>query len=292
MPLLGAAELALVAGLAVSHRRTSAFLSEAARVCGAIRRGDFDQRLILPSASGQIKAVVDRMNGLIDINDAFVREAALAMAAVSEGRYYRKIRPEGMQGAYLKSVTGINGAIELMAARQAMIEEAIAEVRRVAAAATEGDLDQRIDGSRFSGDYLTVTQGMNALLDSVSRPIEDAGRVLDSLARTNLTARMDGQYRGAFARLQHDINTVTSNMARIMGQLRGTARSLKVATSEILAGVNDLSDRTTKQAATIEETSAAMEQLASTVVDNAQRAERRRKRPGSSRSPPRKAGWS
>src|SRR5690606_17385106 len=37
-------------------------------------------------------------------------------------------------------------------------------------------------------------------------------------------------------------------------------------------GANDLSERTTKQAATIEETSAAMEQLASTVLANAERA--------------------
>jgi len=54
--------------------------------------------------------------------------------------------------------------------------------------------------------------------------------------------------------------------------LRSTSRTLKTATGEILSGANDLSERTTKQAATIEETSAAMEQLASTVLQNAQRA--------------------
>jgi methyl-accepting chemotaxis protein len=48
---------------------------------------------------------------------------------------------------------------------------------------------------------------------------------------------------------------------------------LKTATGEILAGANDLSERTTKQAATIEETSAAMEQLAHTVNDHAGKAE-------------------
>ncbi|HTM79101.1 MAG TPA: methyl-accepting chemotaxis protein, partial [Devosia sp.] len=56
-------------------------------------------------------------------------------------------------------------------------------------------------------------------------------------------------------------------------QLRETSRALKTATGEILSGANDLSERTTKQAATIEETSAAMEQLASTVADNARMAE-------------------
>jgi methyl-accepting chemotaxis protein len=62
--------------------------------------------------------------------------------------------------------------------------------------------------------------------------------------------------------------------------LRGTSRSLKTATGEILAGANDLSERTTKQAATIEETSAAMEQLSNTVLENAKRAEQASKLAG------------
>ncbi len=48
---------------------------------------------------------------------------------------------------------------------------------------------------------------------------------------------------------------------------------VKQATGEILTGANDLSERTTKQAATIEETSAAIEQLSNTVLENARRAD-------------------
>ena len=58
-------------------------------------------------------------------------------------------------------------------------------------------------------------------------------------------------------------------LSNIVGQLKETSRGLKTATGEILSGANDLSERTTKQAATIEETSAAMEQLATTVLQNA-----------------------
>src|SRR5690606_27293328 len=59
----------------------------------------------------------------------------------------------------------------------------------------------------------------------------------------------------------------------VVRQLRETSRGVKTATSEILSGANDLSERTTKQAATIEETSAAMEQLAGTVMENARKAQ-------------------
>src|SRR5690606_4133044 len=77
---------------------------------------------------------------------------------------------------------------------------------------------------------------------------------------------------GAFARLKDDTNRVADRLTEIVSQLRTTSRSLKTATGEILSGANDLSERTTRQAATIEETSATMEQLAATVGQNAERA--------------------
>jgi len=66
---------------------------------------------------------------------------------------------------------------------------------------------------------------------------------------------------------------VADKLADIVRQLKSTSGSLRVATGEILSGANDLSDRTGKQAATIEETSAAVEQLAQTVAGNASKAE-------------------
>jgi methyl-accepting chemotaxis protein len=66
---------------------------------------------------------------------------------------------------------------------------------------------------------------------------------------------------------------VGDKLTAVVTQLRETSRALKTATGEILAGANDLSERTTRQAATIEETSATMEQLAATVADNARTAE-------------------
>ncbi len=48
---------------------------------------------------------------------------------------------------------------------------------------------------------------------------------------------------------------------------------MKKGTGEILEGANDLSERTTKQAATVEETSATVEELAGTVMESAKQAD-------------------
>jgi methyl-accepting chemotaxis protein len=65
---------------------------------------------------------------------------------------------------------------------------------------------------------------------------------------------------------------VAEKLSAIVHDLQHTSNSLKTATGEILSGANDLSERTTKQAATIEETTATMEQLAGTVMQNAEKA--------------------
>ena len=89
-------------------------------------------------------------------------------------------------------------------------------------------------------------------MGSVDRGLGETGTVLNALANTDLTQRMRGEHRGAFAKLKTDINAVAEKLTDIVTQFRSTSGALK--------------------AATIEETSAAMEQLASTVMGNAARA--------------------
>ncbi|WP_051960833.1 methyl-accepting chemotaxis protein [Devosia riboflavina] len=96
-----------------------------------------------------------------------------------------------------------------------------------------------------------------------------------SLARMShgdLGGRIDTSFIGQYEQLRQAFNQSLSQLETIVGGLRTTSGSLKTATAEILAGANDLSQRTTRQAATIEETSAAVEQLAGTVSENAKRA--------------------
>ncbi|WP_421762335.1 HAMP domain-containing methyl-accepting chemotaxis protein [Devosia sp.] len=140
-------------------------------------------------------------------------------------------------------------------------------------AAVDGDFTQRIALSVPDEDLQAVAKNVNDLLSTVDAGISETGEVLAALAQTDLTMRMQGEYRGAFAKLKADTNAVVDNLSDVVGQLRHTSGGLKTATGEILAGANDLAERTTKQAAAIEETSAAMEQLSTTVIENAKRAE-------------------
>jgi methyl-accepting chemotaxis protein len=169
-------------------------------------------------------------------------------------------------------------------------EEKAAEVRRqrdrsdmmrslqeafgdVVGAALKGDFSRRIDKQFADAELNSLATNINDLMKTVDGSISETGQVLSALSKLDLTMRMHGDYDGALKRLKDDTNAVGDELTQVVMTLQETSRSLKTATGEILSGANDLSERTTKQAATIEETSATMEQLAATVIENAKRAE-------------------
>ncbi|MEO6396102.1 MAG: methyl-accepting chemotaxis protein [Devosia sp.] len=139
-------------------------------------------------------------------------------------------------------------------------------------AAVAGDFSKRVEAEFPDAELNSIASSINNLVETVERGIGETARVLSALAQTDLTHRVEGDFQGAFRGLKNDTNAVAKKLSEIVGQLRDTSRTLKAATGEMLTGASDLSERTTKQAATIEETSATMEQLASTVQQNAQRA--------------------
>ncbi len=155
---------------------------------------------------------------------------------------------------------------DMMVALQAAFGE-------VVDAAIAGDFSKRVHAQFPDRELNSLADSVNALVETVDRGLGETGDVLAAMAKADLTRRMNGDYRGSFAKLKEDTNAVAENLSDVIGQLRVTSRALKTATGEILSGANDLSERTTKQAATIEETSASMEQLANTVAENARMAD-------------------
>jgi methyl-accepting chemotaxis protein len=165
------------------------------------------------------------------------------------------------------------GLVRTQGERAAMMQTMQREFGNVVDAAIAGDFSRRVTASFADRELTALAQSVNTLVGTVESGLGETGAVLTALAKMDLSKRFSGSFQGAFAQLKADTNAVADNLADIVRQLKSTSGSLRVATGEILSGANDLSDRTGKQAATIEETSAAVEQLAQTVAGNASKAE-------------------
>ncbi|HLV84598.1 MAG TPA: methyl-accepting chemotaxis protein [Devosia sp.] len=224
------------------------------------------------SISRPISRLTTTMEALADGDlDIEVRGADGTDELGAMARAVEVFRENGLKVAQMTEAEAAQ-IIASQADRAAMMQDLQRAFGAVVDAAIAGDFSQQV-GAEFPDDELnTLARSVNNLVATVNRGVSETGEVLAALANTDLTQRMEGDYEGAFAKLKADTNAVADKLTDVVGQLKQTSGTLKTATGEILSGANDLSERTTRQAATIEETSASMEQLATTVLANAERA--------------------
>jgi methyl-accepting chemotaxis protein len=86
------------------------------------------------------------------------------------------------------------------------------------------------------------------------------------LSREEVRRRLGG---GQFSKLFNTLMDAHESLRALVAQAHASAEAARRASEELAAGNLDLSQRTESQAATLEETAAAMEQLSSTVNGNA-----------------------
>jgi methyl-accepting chemotaxis protein len=138
------------------------------------------------------------------------------------------------------------------------------------AAAAEGDFARRVRVEAGESDLAQLADGVNGLIGSVDSALAEAGAMLQAMADADLTARMSGSHRGAFARLRDAANATAEGLTQVVGQIRAAAEAAGARAAAIEQGAGDLSGRTEAQAASLEQTAATMEQMSATVRSNAE----------------------
>jgi methyl-accepting chemotaxis protein len=146
------------------------------------------------------------------------------------------------------------------------------EVAGIIAAAVAGDFGRRIDVAGKGGFFRQLSEGINELLDTSSRALNDVAAMLDRLSHGNLTAHIDTEYNGLLGKVRDDANSTVDNLREIVGAIRQATDAINTASREIAHGNQDLSSRTEEQASSLEETASSMEELTGTVKQNADNA--------------------
>lgn len=77
-------------------------------VCNRAARGDLEARVLLGDPNTEKGQVAKAVNGLLDLSDAFAREAVAAMENCAQERFHRPILLRGMHGTYYNSSKVIN----------------------------------------------------------------------------------------------------------------------------------------------------------------------------------------
>ncbi len=102
--------------------------------------------------------------------------------------------------------------------------------------------------------------------------VDSLAEGLRKLSEGDLTSIIDQAFASEYEQLRHDFNEAVSKLQETMGSIVSTVEGIRHGASEISTAADDLSKRTENQAATLEETAAALDQITSTVKQTAEGA--------------------
>ncbi len=121
------------------------------------------------------------------------------------------------------------------------------------------------------GSVVAVVAGI-LVSRSITRPLGEAVEAAQSVAAGDLRTTIDVRSSDETGQLLQALKDMTGSLQNIVAQVRSGTETIAVASDEIASGNLDLSHRTEQQAGAIEETAASMEEITSTVQQNAENA--------------------
>ncbi|MCP4151520.1 MAG: PAS domain-containing protein [bacterium] len=183
-------------------------------------------------------------------------------------------------------------------------------------AAGDGNLESRIDTGAFEGNYRTIVDGVNKMLDALIAPLKVSASYMARIAIGDIPQLITRDYHGDFndiknslnqlIRVNNDVVEAAENISggnltltiqkrskedrllialqNMVNKLKLVLQEIQVASEGIASGSNELSSSAqnmaqgaTQQAASTEEVSAAMEEMAATIRQNNDNAQQTEK---------------
>jgi methyl-accepting chemotaxis protein len=242
-------------------RSISRPLVEMAQKASNIATGDIEENVTY-QANDEIGTLAHAFRDII----GYVRGSTSAIQSLSQGDMHTTVMERSEQDVLSHSILRMRDALGGL----------IAETQHLVHAAQQGDLTTRGDAGKFEGVYHDLMQNMNAMLDGIFAPFQEAIAVLKRVAAGDLSLRMTGQYQGAFDAMKEDLNTAVNNLNTSLVQVASGAQQVASAADQISSGSQTLAQGSSEQASTLQEVSSSLQELASMSQQNAANAQEAR----------------
>ena len=211
-----------VGQLAGSFRRLiatqEALAREIAALIEAARSGRLSERADATRFEGTFRELCAGVNQMLDETLRPMQEGTRVMQRIARGDLSATVTG-AYQGDHELIKTNLNATI-------AVLQRLVAETGRLIEAARSGQLSARADAESFEGAYRELCAGINQMLDATLRPVEEGTRVLQRLARGDLSVRVNGEYQGDHQLIKTHLNDTIEVLGRLVTE---TGRLIQAA---------------------------------------------------------------
>lgn len=187
------------------------WIRQAASVCERAQSGDLEARILGYAADDDLGRLINAINDMLDVTDAFVRESRASLDYASRRRFFRRVILRGLRGSFRGAAQIINTATEDMQGAARALDDAkkrrlaIADefettvrgiVTTVASASTElaataqllsqnasGTTEQSVAVAAASEQMSVNVQRVAAATEELSHTVTEVGKQVEDSSR-------------------------------------------------------------------------------------------------------------
>lgn len=145
------------------------------------------------------------------------------------------------------------------------LEDYAQHLAEVVSACAQGDFSQRMPTHNQTGNFREISESLNKINELVASSLDEIEIALHHISRGDLTFRMTGTYSGTFAKIAETMTNATENMASTLTNVTRATGSVTASADEILAATNDLAQQSEKNAARLQSTASAIDEISTNI---------------------------
>ena len=243
------------------------------RLIAMAKAGQLEQAVQETRAAGKAVLVSDAVLPLRDIRDEQTK-----LIDVNSERQEKAIKT-AMVVLVIGGLLLVGIAILLARALSRSIARPISNLTGTMGALAAGDNGVAIPDVDRADELGAMARAVSVFRDAAlakaqsdadqAHVVEEIGQGLEALAAGDMTYTITEPFAGAYDRLRQAFNRSVEGLESSLSQVAATAQSVYSGSSEIREASEDLSRRTERQAASIEETAAATQEVTDMVAGTA-----------------------
>lgn len=252
----------VVVGWIVSGKNTKIIvdsIEDSVDVMSRIAEGDLDAKVLHTDRENEIGRMARALEVFKSNGKASI-EADLRAKAMDKERQDSEAEQKRLQ-----EVQEADARAMAEAARNEMIASLSASLGAVVAAASQGDFSKRVEAKFTDSELTNLAEAVNTLVDNVDNGLSQTGKMMGRIAGGDLSERMEGNFRGAFADLQNNTNQMIDALRSLIDGITGSGVTLASSSAELRDTSDSLSRQAEQNAAALEETSAALEEMSASI---------------------------
>ncbi len=153
------------------------------------------------------------------------------------------------------------------------IARAVASFRDAAVKRVEMEAEAEALRETAKANRIAAEQERHRIAEEDAVVVAALGEGLACLARGDLTHRIRIDFVARSRQLKDDYNAAMDALGQTMGDIVDLVQAMRAGTAEVTTATDDLSRRTERQAASLEQTAAALDQITVTVKKTAEGAQ-------------------